>query len=47
VSLGVRRHWNRIALCGRTLPAARALRRALAARSEMAGVLGRLSVRSW
>jgi spermidine synthase len=47
VSLGVRRHWNRIALCGRTLPAARALRRALATRSETAGVLGRLSVRSW
>ena len=36
VSLDVRGHWNRVTVCGRSLPAARALRRALGAHPSLA-----------
>jgi spermidine synthase len=46
VSMDVRGHWNRVVLCGRSVPAPRALRRALARRPELARALRRLDLRS-
>jgi spermidine synthase len=46
VSMDVRGHWNRVVLCGRDVPAPRALRRALARRPELARALRRLDLRS-
>lgn len=46
VSLDVLGHWNRVTLCGRDLPAPRAFRRALAARTETSRLLRRLAVRT-
>lgn len=46
VSLDVRGHWNRVTVCGRRLPAPRALRQALRARPEMAQILPKLGLRS-
>lgn len=45
VSLGVRGHWNRVTVCGRDLPDARALRHVLRSRAETARVLGRIAAR--
>jgi SAM-dependent methyltransferase len=46
VSLDVRGHWNRITVCGRDLPSARVLRRALASRAETSRMLRRVALRS-
>ena len=46
VSMDVSGHWNRVTLCGRDLPAPRALRRILGTRPEIARVLGRIALRS-
>ena len=46
VSLDVRGHWNRVAVCGRDLLPPRALRRALAGRPETARMLRRVALRS-
>jgi SAM-dependent methyltransferase len=46
VSLDVRGHWNRITICGRDLPSARVLRRALASRAETSRMLRRVALRS-
>jgi SAM-dependent methyltransferase len=46
VSLDVRGHWNRITVCGRDLPSARVLRKALASRTETSRMLRRVALRS-
>ena len=46
LSLDVRGHWNRVTVCGRDLPPARAFRAALAARAETGRILGRLALRA-
>jgi predicted membrane-bound spermidine synthase len=45
VSIEVRGHWNEVLVCGRDLPAPRAIRRALAARAETCRILGLVAVR--
>ena len=46
VSLDVRGHWNRVTVCGRSLPAARELRQALSAHPSLAHLLRRVAFRS-
>jgi hypothetical protein len=46
VAFAVRGHWNRVAVCGRTLPPPRAFRRLLASRPETARILGRVALRA-
>ncbi len=46
VSLGVRGHWNRITVCGRDLPSARVLRKALTVRPETSRMLRSVALRS-
>lgn len=46
VSLDVRGHWNRVALCGRRLPSPGALRQRIGSQPDMARVLDRIAVRS-
>jgi len=46
VSLDVRGHWNRVTVCGRDLPAPRALRKALAGRAETCRILSRVTLRT-
>lgn len=46
VSLDVRGHWNRVTVCGRSLPAARELRRALGAHPSLGHLLRQVALRS-
>jgi hypothetical protein len=46
VSLDVRGHWNRVTVCGRDLPAPRALRKILGARTQTSWILGRVALRT-
>ena len=46
VSLDVRGHWNRVTVCGRRLPAPRALREELGSRPETSRILGRIALRA-
>jgi spermidine synthase len=46
VSLDVRGHWNRVVICGRSLPPPRALRAALALSPDTVRMLRRISLRS-
>ena len=45
ISMHVRGHWNRVTVCGRDLPAARALREALGGRPETGRLLGQVALR--
>ena len=46
VSLDIRGHWNRVLLCGRDLPPPRRLRRQLACRPALAGMLPQVAARA-